>query len=225
MVVLNYDTMGKEALRKEMRDRELSYGKLNNDGMRAALRTNDAEIAAAMPTEDEFEMTQEELSKQTVRPQSDDPAEGNCPSCGIHLSNGLLGPDDEAIGPGGRSYNPPKTLWETGQLNHQFHCMGCGHNWGEVRAPYAAPVRAPRTRKGVSIEKDREERNGVKRPSLGGVCREVWDWLDERRAKVGQVPTAKEVREASPAAGWNPNNAMIEFYQWRKFNGITGRSK
>jgi hypothetical protein len=25
------------------------------------------------------------------------------------------------------------------------------------------------------------------------------------------------------ANGWNPNNASIEFYQWRKFNGITGR--
>jgi hypothetical protein len=24
---------------------------------------------------------------------------------------------------------------------------------------------------------------------------------------------------------WNPNNAMIEYYQWRKFNGITGRAK
>ena len=23
--------------------------------------------------------------------------------------------------------------------------------------------------------------------------------------------------------GWNANNASIEYYQWRKFNGITGR--
>lgn len=24
---------------------------------------------------------------------------------------------------------------------------------------------------------------------------------------------------------WNENNALIELYQWRKFNGITGRQQ
>ena len=34
---------------------------------------------------------------------------------------------------------------------------------------------------------------------------------------------SKEVKAIAEANGWNPNNASIEYYQWRKFNGITGR--
>jgi hypothetical protein len=89
----------------------------------------------------------------------------------------------------------------------------------EARDRQPAPKPAPRTRKGVTIEKNREEKNGVKRPSLGGVCREVWDFCD-----ATPTPTAKAVREQALVAGWNPNNAAIEFYQWRKFNGISGRT-
>jgi len=79
---------------------------------------------------------------------------------------------------------------------------------------------------GLKIEKNREERNGVKRPSAGGKCREIWDYLDEvYEGGKGVMPTAKLVKEAAEQCDWNPNNASIEFYQWRKFNGITGRSK
>lgn len=76
---------------------------------------------------------------------------------------------------------------------------------------------------GLKIEKDRPEQNGIKRPSAGGRCRAVWDALDEYRRETGELPTAKVVRELAADEGWNPNNASIEFYQWRKFNGITGR--
>lgn len=76
---------------------------------------------------------------------------------------------------------------------------------------------------GLKIEQNRPEQNGVTRPSAGGRCRAVWDALDEFRAETGNVPTAKDVRAIAADEGWNPNNASIEFYQWRKFNGITGR--
>lgn len=77
-----------------------------------------------------------------------------------------------------------------------------------------------------AVEKDRPEQNGIKRPSAGGLCRAVWDKCDEmREAKGGEIPTSKDVKAAAEVAGWNPNNALIEFYQWRKFNGITGRAK
>jgi hypothetical protein len=33
------------------------------------------------------------------------------------------------------------------------------------------------------------------------------------------------VRELAADLGFNPNNASIEFYQWRKYHGITGRAK
>lgn len=73
---------------------------------------------------------------------------------------------------------------------------------------------------GLKIEKDRVEQNGIKRPSIGGKCRAIWDALDEYRAETGELPTSKTVRELAADSGWNPNNASIEYYQWRKFNGI-----
>jgi hypothetical protein len=79
------------------------------------------------------------------------------------------------------------------------------------------------TGSGLKIEKDRPEQNGIKRPSAGGRCRAVWDALDAYRAETKELPTAKVVAELAADEGWNPNNASIEFYQWRKYNGITGR--
>jgi hypothetical protein len=182
MTELNYDKMGKEALRQEMRDRELSYSKMDNAKMREALRANDADLAAIYADEDSFEATVTELASQTVRQD-------------IQAAKVELTADDkQAIA-------------------------------SEARDRKTQP--APRaSRAGLKIETNREERNGVKRPSAGGVCREVWDWLDAKVARDGAASaTAKEVRMAADQANWNPNNAMIEFYQWRKFNGITGRAK
>lgn len=87
-----------------------------------------------------------------------------------------------------------------------------------------APVKAePQKTAGLIIEKDRPMQNGVKRPSIGGLCRAVWDACWSHQEKTGEVPTAKQVKEIALANGWNPNNASIEYYQWRKYNGISGR--
>jgi hypothetical protein len=68
--------------------------------------------------------------------------------------------------------------------------------------------------------------NGVRQPSPGTVCRAVWDELEKiRDAQDGVPPNSKQVKALAEAMKWNANNASIEFYQWRKFNGITGRSK
>lgn len=64
----------------------------------------------------------------------------------------------------------------------------------------------------------REEQNGVKRPGPGK-CLEVWEYLDTHPSATG-----KDLREIAPSKGWNANNASIEFYSWRKFNGISGRA-
>lgn len=101
----------------------------------------------------------------------------------------------------------------------------------KVAAPVAAAGTGPVTTKpvqvvpGLKIEKDRPEQNGIKRPSAGGLCRAVWDAMDElRTTHHGSVPTSEQVRALAESKGWNKNNAMIEFYQWRKFNGIVGRT-
>lgn len=85
----------------------------------------------------------------------------------------------------------------------------------------AAVTKAKRVAADCSERKpktQREERNGVKRPAAGGLCAAVWDYLD-----ANPTSTAKQVRAASEANGWNTNNAMCELYVWRKFQGISGR--
>lgn len=133
-----------------------------------------------------------------------------CPSCGIHLSNGLLHVDDCAA-------NTDKTYRELRDENFakgEWNCMGCGHHFGAIPEFPAEPGT------GLKIEKDRPEQNGIKRPSIGGKCRAIWDALDAYREETGELPTSKVVKELAADEGWNPNNASIEFYQWRKFHGI-----
>lgn len=76
--------------------------------------------------------------------------------------------------------------------------------------------------KGIKIEKDRDEQNGVKRPSLGGACRKVWDACDELYDN-GVMPKPAVIKPIAEENGWNVNNTIIEMYQWRKFMGIRGR--
>jgi len=74
--------------------------------------------------------------------------------------------------------------------------------------PVAAPAAA-----------QRDERNGVKRPKAGGLCAQVWDWLDAH-----PTATIKEAKAAAPKYGWNENNVSCEFYAWRKYSGLSGRT-
>ena len=92
----------------------------------------------------------------------------------------------------------------------------------EATAAQTPAQEAPATEEGtgLKIEKDRSEQNGIKRSSIGGKCRAIWDALDEYRAETGELPTSKTVKELAADSGWNPNNASIEFYQWRKYHGI-----
>lgn len=73
--------------------------------------------------------------------------------------------------------------------------------------------------KGYKIEKERERRNGVTRPSTGTLCGQVWAEFDKR-----PDITSKDLPSIATEHGWNRNNVSCEFYNWRKFNGITGRS-
>jgi hypothetical protein len=98
-----------------------------------------------------------------------------------------------------------------------------------------APVEPQRTSTsqrvaGLKIEKNREERNGVKMPSVGGMCRAVWDALNsmmqhDEASGTATVPTVADIKKLAEEKGWNVNNASIEYYQWRKWHGITGRGK
>lgn len=64
--------------------------------------------------------------------------------------------------------------------------------------------------------------NNVRRP-IKGVCAEIWAELDVQYAKASIVPTIKDVKAHMQVAlgkAYNENNVTIEFYGWRKFNGL-----
>lgn len=142
-----------------------------------------------------------------------------CPHCGIHLSNGLLHVDDEAHKDGMSTGHSIRDERDPAFLEGEYMCMGCNGHFGD-KVVYDEPKADAHTGTGLKIEKDRPEQNGVKRPSIGGKCRAIWDALDAYRAETGELPTSKTVKELAADEGWNPNNASIEYYQWRKFNGI-----
>lgn len=210
---MTFATMSKEELRNAMRAAGLSYSKMTNDDMRVALTANARKLAD--------EKNDAELMERC--------GHVCCPSCGVHLSNGLLSCEDESMRRmGGLSISSGRTLRDTGEMTKEWECMGCGHQFGADVQPTKRTAPAPdgHTGTGLKIEKNREERNGVKRPSAGGKCRAIWDTLDAYVAdpdNEGQQPTSKIVKAIAEEEGWNPTNAMIEFYNWRKFNGVTGR--
>ena len=67
----------------------------------------------------------------------------------------------------------------------------------------------------------RRVRNGVKEPKPGGKCHSVWDELDDVLRERKEVPVLSEFVKAAEQKGINANNARIEFYNWRRFHGLS----
>ena len=88
----------------------------------------------------------------------------------------------------------------------------------QADAPADAVVTTGKPKKEAAPKVERVEQNGVKRPGPGK-CLEVWEYLDQH----GNMKP-KDLQPVAEARGWNINNASIELYQWRKFNGISGRA-
>lgn len=162
----------------------------------------------------------------TIAPmvETDNPMNSTvCPLCGStelytgRNVNGIVMDEDKVIGCHhcDWEYEVPKPSMLAGLF---------GNMTGEVPVPEVPTENkaAPKST-GLTIEKDRPEQNGVKRPSAGGMCRAVWDACWAHQLATETVPTAQWVKAKAIAEGWNPNNASIEYYQWRKFNGISGR--
>jgi hypothetical protein len=169
-----FTAMNKAELRAACKDFGITYGKLTVGGMRDELRA----VAALASEEDNFENSTADVAAQIdyATASYDEVRASNCPHCGVPLDNGLLSINDEAA-------NSSKTVYEAGQQTHEWSCMGCNGEFGKDYGPYVAPVAAPRAPvqkpgSGLQIEKNRERKNGVTRPSIGGVCRAVWDFCD-----------------------------------------------
>lgn len=258
-----FETMGKEALRQACRDAGISYAKLNNDGMRAALtqaailareaKMDDAEIAAwnngsatpeAPEGEDLVDLVEEEevSSKPSIfaallNPQAVKVHNGQV----TKIRDGKKVVEPAPIVKAVPKASEPKVEIELQGYNHTgvHKCPECGvvhdQTWANegvslfchhCSTTYSATtgrkIRAGHTRpnasKGYTIEKDRPEQNGVKRPSVGTVCGTVWAEFD-----ANPTIAAKELPALADKHGWNKNNVSCEFYAWRKFNGIKGR--
>ena len=190
---MTYATMNKADLRAACKAAGISYAKLTNDGMRAALTLRE-----------QWDAAEDQRLVDTY-------GFACCPACSVHLSNGVLQDGDETGEGKGRKI----------RLTHQFECMGCGHGFGpEVQRSERKPVANPGT--GLKREANRPKQNGVTRPSAGGKCAAVWEALDAMVA-AGVQPNSKLVRELADAKGWNVNNAQCELSAWRKFNGLSAK--
>ena len=92
--------------------------------------------------------------------------------------------------------------------------------WKQMDAPAPATaepvVTTSKPKKAAAPKVERVEQNGVKRPKDGGLCAAVWAWLDAH-----PTATIKDAKAAATDHGWNANNASIEFYQWRRFMGLS----
>lgn len=73
------------------------------------------------------------------------------------------------------------------------------------------------------IEKDRDTQNGITRPSAGTKCGDVWAFLDKAAKGNPASLTLAGLKAVASDQGFNVTNAVIEFYRWRRFNGIVGR--
>ena len=189
-----FDAMGKEALRTACREAGISYSKLNNDGMRAALV---AHYAQSEEVAEQVEAEEEEVAP--TRP---------------NLFASLLNP--QPIPEAMRS--APSYVVRDGKRVEAAPAKGKSEPRARTEKP-ASPA-APRvSRKGYTIQKEREERNGVKRPSEGTICGAVWAEFDKNpEIKAGELAALAD------ANGWNRTNVSCEFYAWRKFMGIKGRA-
>jgi len=63
----------------------------------------------------------------------------------------------------------------------------------------------------------------IRRPKEGGRCDAVWRELDKIRQKRHATPALQDILRVGQKKRWNPNNTRVEYYNWRKANGISGR--
>ena len=74
---------------------------------------------------------------------------------------------------------------------------------------------------GKTIEANRPEQNGLKRPSKGSTCCIIWDTCDRITSEKAATCTSAELFNA--LQGYNDCTLRTQYARWRQFNGITGR--
>lgn len=198
-------SMDRAELESTAEDYDIDHTGMEDDALRSAIL--EAEAGVDTSAEDARDLA----VHLTSLPKSG--KDGFCPHCGkdTYDGNERRVTEFSELSPGSQR-----------DTELQYTCNSCAGEWGPV-VDKPKRERAPSgTSNGLKIEKDREERNGVKRPSAGGKCRGVWDMLDRMTAKAGSPPPAKYARLEASAQGFDKTTTMVQFYRWRKFNGIKG---
>jgi len=207
-------TANKGALRSHCREHGIAATALNVDGMREALApfatdysdanavaAADATIAAAMQSAvdsiDGAEVSN--VPVEPVEPYLAPVAE-------------VLPPTDFAAVVSAASSEYVATTSRIGEV-----ATIVPRTAADVFAANPKPVKAARVR---TPREPRDEANGVKRPAANTLCGKVWGWCDEQVA-AGVRPEAAALREA--LATIDPTTCTVQYYRWRKFNGIRGR--
>lgn len=219
----NFNEMGKMELRNACKEAAIKgYGKMTNAQMREALQAAEKiEI-----TEAEFVAMYECLNYSKRENQLED-----------NYSNGSLEVFMDALGWGKNAVAALIGSLEKKGLVESENERGDGENcvWltekgvnlvfdelEKGRVP-ADKVEKP-AEEAVKQKEERAVRNGVRLPKRGTSAGTVWSICDAILADTAIQPTVAAVREEAVAAGINKKNAEIEFYTWRKFNGIKGRA-
>lgn len=96
---------------------------------------------------------------------------------------------------------------------------------GQITDPVIAapivPAKQPVEKTGKTIEANRVEQNGLKRPSTGSTCALIWAACDRITAEKGSTCTSGELFAA--CNGLNECTLRTQYARWRQFNGVTGR--
>ncbi len=131
----------------------------------------------------------------------------HCPECKIDLGNGISDYETQQII--AKEQKAPEAA-----IAREFICLACDHEFGDV-----VKAAAPKT-EGIKIQKDREERNGIKRPSVGGKCALLWEIFEKHHKETGMILTPKPAKELSAKEGLDPTTTTVQLYRWRDFMGV-----
>ncbi len=71
--------------------------------------------------------------------------------------------------------------------------------------------------------KKEPEQNGIRKPSLGTLCRAAWDLFDAVTTEMKQTAPISYVLPVALAKGLNEANVKAEYARWKKYHGISGR--
>lgn len=234
MPILNIDAMTKNELRAACKEAGIvGYGKLNNDGMRKALKKAEKKIAKATAVPEDVDQNESPISAISEETR-EIVAEAANAGAAIAMANikaerefrkaseaNMTSESDFAV------IEPfPET--ELGIVASEVENKSLAVDPESIKVIDYDPPSAIVDNAGKTIavvasgmvvqtfDASREERNGIKRPEPGTRFRAIWDALDKVK-ETGVRPTVATAKKIAVENGWSPGTAAVTFYDWQTF--------